>query len=361
MPLGTDISWAESTFNPWIGCTEVSPACDFCYARREDEKKMWTPEGWGKGKERKHTSPSSWNAVRSWNKEMAKRGRRMRVFCASLCDVLDVEVDESWRTELWELIKETTSLDWQLLTKRPSLYASKLPKEWMKNGVPPHVWCGTTVENQKYAEIRIDHLLKIPAEVRFLSVEPLLGRLDLAKWLPSKRFTRGSTSPDPARGIQWVIVGGETGKISEARLSHPAWYRKIRDDCTQSKPPTPYFFKQWGSYRYVTMQETPTGAFCADTSLIQLDEGRPWQTSPPLDSSENAESFSAPGDSSMSDIYSDGRVIAVWSPGGPGDDILDGQQHFDYPSTSLEPVPHIRVDYKAIRPSELPLNDKVTA
>ena len=172
----TKIEWADSTFNPWEGCTKISPACDFCYAA-ERAKRFKTVE-WG-GPRRK-TAKGSWAKPRKWqresNKFRADHGRRRRVFCASLADVFDNQVPSEWRDELWALILECWDLDWLLLTKRPQNIGKMLPTYW--DEIKDRIWLGTTVESQEVAERNIPHLLEHDAAVRFVSCEPLLGPIN---------------------------------------------------------------------------------------------------------------------------------------------------------------------------------------
>lgn len=187
------IEWTDHTFNPWIGCTKVSPACDHCYAEAL-MKRYGKPELWAG--ERQRTSAANWKKPLSWNRQAAAARRRYRVFCASLADVFDNQVPDEWRADLWLLISATPNLDWLLLTKRPQNIAKMLPRMASKPGMMwpwPNVWLGTTVENQQ-EERRIDHLRKVPAAVRFLSCEPLLEKIH----------------PD-LTGIHLVIAGGESG------------------------------------------------------------------------------------------------------------------------------------------------------
>lgn len=220
----TGIAWTDSTLNPWIGCTKVSPACDFCYA--EALNKRWGHDNWGQGKPRRRTSEATWRNPLRWDREAANAGERRRVFCASLADVFDSEVPEEWRHDLWELIRKTPNLDWQLLTKRPLSIAKMLPADW---GVGwPNVWLGTTVEGQQY-DWRVEALLTVPARIRFVSAEPLL-----APWHPHMAARRGR--------LHWIITGGESGH--GARPCDPDWVRAIRDDCVAHG--VAYFHKQWG-------------------------------------------------------------------------------------------------------------------
>ena len=224
MAQNSNIEWTDHTFNPWIGCSKLSPACAHCYAERQDGFRRWTPEGWGPGKPRRHTSTALWAAPLKWEREAAVAGRRDRVFCASLADVFDQEVDPAWRAELWALIRNCSHLDWQILTKRPEHIASCLPSDWGAGW--PNVWMGTSAEDQKWADIRIPHLLAVPAAIHFLSVEPLLGPI----CFPT------------LDGISWVIVGGESGP--GARPMEESWVLDIRDQCHAAA--VPFFFKQWG-------------------------------------------------------------------------------------------------------------------
>jgi protein gp37 len=169
------IEWTDHTFNPWVGCTKISPACDHCYAEGW-AKRTGQPEMWH-GK-RRRTTPANWREPLKWNAAAQKAGERARAFCASLADVFDNQVPEEWRSDLWSRISATKHLDWLLLTKRPQNIAKMLPETW-GNGWP-NVWLGTTVENQDEADRRIPHLLAVPAAVRFLSCEPLLGAVDLS-------------------------------------------------------------------------------------------------------------------------------------------------------------------------------------
>ncbi|MFL7901551.1 phage Gp37/Gp68 family protein [Azospirillum argentinense] len=252
------IEWTHATFNPWIGCTKVSPACDHCYAETLSKARLGVP--WGAGQPRRRTSVQNWNLPLRWDRKAAKEGRRMRVFCASLADVFDAEVSDEWRSNLFMLIDRTPNLDWLLLTKRPAVARKVMPVT-----PRPNVWLGTTVENQAMADARIPHLLATPAAVRFLSMEPLLGPVDLDPWLydtaPStagpwtdplgrRVRTRGSCiggqtfSIRPAGLLHWVIAGGESGP--GARPTHPDWFRSIRDQCAAAG--VPFLFKQWGEW-----------------------------------------------------------------------------------------------------------------
>lgn len=248
MAENSAISWTDHTFNPWIGCTKVSPACDHCYAEAWD--KRFSGGRWEPGAKRTRTGSKNWNAPRKWNAEAERLGVRKKVFCASLADVFDNKVPAEWRADLWQLIAETPALDWLLLTKRPQNIEKMLPDHW---GIGwPNVWLGTTVENQTEADRRIPSLLIIPARVRFLSCEPLLGPLNLRNVkmglghslnAMTGRFSVGDFL-EPGGRIHWVIAGGESGP--GARPSHPDWFRSLRDQCADTG--TAFHFKQWGDW-----------------------------------------------------------------------------------------------------------------
>ena len=224
MAKNSTIEWTDNTFNPWIGCSKVSEGCENCYAEAGDNFRHWTPMGWGPGKPRHRTSAENWKEPLKWNRAAAAAGIRTRVFCASLADVFDQEVDPSWRADLWDLIRQCPSLDWQILTKRPEFIASCLPSNWGTGW--PNVWLGTSVENQRWADIRIPHLISVPAVVHFLSVEPLLDSITFKS----------------LDDIEWVIVGGESGP--GARPMSPPWVSAIQSQCQTAN--VPFFFKQWG-------------------------------------------------------------------------------------------------------------------
>lgn len=250
----TGIAWTDHTFNPWIGCTKVSAACDRCYAEALMDAR-WGKVKWGVGEKRIRTSESNWREPLKWNKAAAAAGVRRRVFCASLADVFDTEVDERWRYDLFGLILQTPNLDWLLLTKRPQVAA-----KWWRDAkipMPPNIWLGTTVEDQKMADLRVPILLSIAAKVRFLSVEPMLGPIDLTaiKQTVAPGFFgdalqwhhRGKVHEDEGvayPSISWVIVGGESG--SGARPMPMEWAYEIRNQCIDAG--VSFFMKQMGGH-----------------------------------------------------------------------------------------------------------------
>lgn len=260
----TKIQWCDHTFNPWIGCAKVSPGCANCYAEVSTPSRARGIK-WGKGQPRQRTSAGNWREPLRWNRQAEKRRvlelhsvgagevhnfQRPRVFCASLADWLDDEVPIEWLADLLKLIHDTPNLDWLLLTKRPENFAHRLHKvcheaknelavRWhMLREAPANVWIGTTVEDQQRADERIPALLRIPARVRFLSVEPLLGAVDfdVASLVAAKQRTERCFA-------DWVIVGGESG--AKARPCNVEWIRGVVRQCQAAG--VPCFVKQLGA------------------------------------------------------------------------------------------------------------------
>jgi protein gp37 len=241
MAENSKIEWTTHTFNPWRGCTKVSPGCAHCYAETLSHRNPGTLGVWGPNGTRVVASEATWREPVRWNAAAAKAGERHRVFCASLADLFEGwpgQMTDSAGSPLWtgplfepggkehahwwragergdsrpldqchvlfrllDLIRRTPSLDWLLLTKRPQhiglglaaasrcVYGGDVDDTliWLSNwpcGEPPaNVWLGTSVENQAAADERIPALLETPARVRFLSCEPLLGPVDLSPWV----------------------------------------------------------------------------------------------------------------------------------------------------------------------------------
>ena len=184
---------------------------------------------WGAQGERRMMGDSTWREPMWWHRSALKEGKRRRVFCASMADVFEDNPQvESARVRLWAMIEQATALDWLLLTKRPENIMRMVPKSWLKFP-QPNVWYGTSVENQKYADLRIPELEKVPAVVRFLSAEPLLDAVDL-----SDHFSHGL--------IHWVITGGESGH--KARPAETDWFRSIHKAAEQHN--VAFFHKQNG-------------------------------------------------------------------------------------------------------------------
>ncbi|WP_194094611.1 phage Gp37/Gp68 family protein [Marivivens aquimaris] len=243
MAENSNIEWTDHTFNPWIGCQKVGPGCDNCYAETWDARGLQQSESrWGPHAIRTRTSAANWRKPLAWDRAAAAEGIRKRVFCASLADVFDnhPSIQQEWRDDLWALIEATPHLDWMLLTKRPSNIANMLPVPFDFDKQYPNVWLGCTVVNQAEADRDIPKLLAVDAAVRFLSMEPLQGPVDLTQ------SVRGILRyPEYVNiKLQLVIVGGESGP--KARPMHPDWVRGLRDQC--SKYHVAFHFKQWGEW-----------------------------------------------------------------------------------------------------------------
>lgn len=283
MAEATGISWCDATFNPWMGCTNLSPGCGHCYAKTLTENRMgirvWADEP------RQVTSKGTWAKPPRWARlardgflpdgQPNRDGHRPRVFCASLADVFEEHPQlEEPRQRLFEMIGETPELDWLILTKRPEFMRDWFSQMPIMASLPlPNVWLGVSIENSRFTW-RADVLREIPAALRFISAEPLLGslyesprvltrrrqpipahRFDTETWLVDKE-----KKPLDLTGIDWVIAGGESGPRDKARPLHPLWVREIRDhlqtmgyDGDDAGSYSPYrrpafHFKQWGSW-----------------------------------------------------------------------------------------------------------------
>ncbi len=294
----SNIEWTDATFNPWIGCTKVSPACDHCYAERDFDLRRHVVQ-WGAGQARKRTSTENWKFPKRWNdqpfrecqdcgwrgeeREAAVVSRffppistraacpscssrlinpaRRRVFCASLADVFDNEVPAEWLVDLLELIRLTPELDWLLLSKRIGNWRKRLEEargwtvesqpphpwnlhilEWLDGKPPANVWLGATICNQAEADRDIPKLLATPAAVRFISVEPMLGPISFEGMFANPSHVNDGTNA--LECLDWVICGGESGP--RARPMHPQWARDLRDQCAVAG--VPFLFKQWGEW-----------------------------------------------------------------------------------------------------------------
>lgn len=333
MGQNSKIEWTDHTFNPWIGCTAVSPGCVNCYAEEIDRKRFSKTLGggtkdqpiihFGKGAPRYRTSDQNWkkplrwngSAGRSWQcpdclgvttdpefrqveqiyacQDCEKRMHpyRPRVFCASLADWLDDEVPIEWLADLLKLIHDTPAIDWLLLTKRPQNWKERCFESlhtweemrfrnaptkwtnfsaWLSNWIgghetPHNIWIGTTVEDQTRADQRIPELLKIPAKVRFLSCEPLLGPVEFSD-VTHRSDAVSQLGKKALDGIHWLICGGESGP--GARPMHPEWARSLRDQCQAAG--VAYFLKQWGEF--VTEMQSPEDIILPGSSWL------PWST-----------------------------------------------------------------------------------
>jgi protein gp37 len=276
------IQWTDYTFNPWIGCSKVSAGCAHCYAETQDNFRKWTTGGWGPGKPRTRTKYANWLSAKHFASKAfvdpeTGEPRRPRIFCASLADVFDDEVPAAWFLDLMTHIRQTPGADYQLLTKRPENFRSRMEaaiaharetragpvdtmkhpvmrdtmewcRVWMAGDPPRNVWMGATGENHEMARERAASLAQIPAELRFLSCEPMLGPIDLDD-IPAEHKA----------ALSWIICGGESG--GGARPFDLDWARDLRGDCAEAG--IAFFMKQvgsnavWGGNPYKTA--TPKG------------------------------------------------------------------------------------------------------
>lgn len=213
MAENSAISWTRHTWNPWMGCTKVSPACDGCYAEALMDKRYGKVQ-WG-NHPRIRTGAHTWNDPMRWQRQADKDGDRPFVFCASLADIFDNQVDPQWRVDAFDVMRKTPRLVYLLLTKRPQNIVRLADAA---GGLPENAAIGTTVEDQKRADINLPALQVAKIELRplftFGSFEPLLGPI----------IIRPAFMPD------WIITGGETDQGGHrARPTHPEWFRSLRD------------------------------------------------------------------------------------------------------------------------------------
>lgn len=258
MGEASKIEWTDASFNPWVGCSKVSPGCDNCYAE------VWAKRSglveWGE--ERRRTTAATWRVPRRLEQLSAAAGVRTRVFCASLADVFDNWVPDEWRADLFKLIRETPHLDWLILTKRIGNAHVMLPKDWGLGY--PNVWLGVTVVNQVEVDRDVPKLISTPARIRFLSCEPLLEEITFeARWMP---YSDPAIHENWLERIDWVICGGESG--AGARPMQWEWAEQLRGQCEALS--VAFFMKQGSRF------ENP--AFKAFARFPKALQVREWPT-----------------------------------------------------------------------------------
>ena len=234
------IPWTDHTHNIVIGCVEDGPECARCYARdtaHRYEKNWGIGAVWGPARNtpRKTLSDAYWRQPLRWEREVAASGERKRVFCGSMCDVCeDHPTTNQERQRLFPLIAATPHLDWLLLTKRPQNFLPFFQNTWGTEAWPTNVWTGTSVGLQASFERRYDDLLTLPSICTFLSIEPLIGAVDVRPFFKRK----------PPK---WVIVGGESDRSlkSPARPMHLEWVYAIKQACEEYG--IAFYMKQMGS------------------------------------------------------------------------------------------------------------------
>lgn len=231
----TRIEWCDSTVNFWWGCTKVGPGCDHCYA--EDLNAFRGTGMWGAGTPRLKIKGAVAD-IRRYNRAHAKfhaeHGRHRRVFINSMSDLFDNEVDYNWQKEAFAEIEAARDCEFILLTKRITNVARFAPFHWIDNRWPRHSGLMVTTVTQAEANRDVPRLIKLKKRGDIpwvgLSMEPLLEQVKL--------------KPEWLRQLDWIIVGGESGR--DARPMHPDWARGIREQCDAFD--VPFLFKQWGTW-----------------------------------------------------------------------------------------------------------------
>lgn len=279
----TGIEWTDATWNPVTGCTKVSPGCDHCYAETIAHRFDGTP-----------AYPHGFQVtLRPERLDQPLRWRRpRRIFVNSMSDLFHDQVPDQYIARIFAVMANAPRHTFQILTKRHGRMRSLLNSdafkklfdiEWCRipdwaprlpdpdfvqlhhlaDGPLPNVWLGVSVESQQWADIRVPALLGTPAAVRFLSMEPLLGPVDIINGLGDSWLT----------GIDWIIVGGESGR--GARPMHPDWVRSLLEQCDVAG--VPFLFKQWGewapSYQLRSERAIPPGPNVYAEHLIHTDLG----------------------------------------------------------------------------------------
>lgn len=266
MAENSQIQWCDHTHNEWIGCTKVSEACSDCYAANSRTVKILnSTQGleWGAGKPRYLTSESNRKKPLTWNRSAVKNNTRYRVFCSSLSDWLDDEIDPSWLAGLLIRVFQCRQLDWMMLTKRPKNWRSRMEAAydalmqgkaappfddfslagtinvlhaWLQGHPPHNVWFGITTESQTQANHRIPAAAEIPAAIRFLSAEPLYGAIRLNESIPSEELNK----------FHLCIIGGESKQTK--KTAQPFRLEEARTLMSQCREyGLKIFFKQFGS------------------------------------------------------------------------------------------------------------------
>ena len=243
------IEWTQATWNPMSGCTKISAGCANCYAETMAYRlKAMGTKGYENG-----------FAVTLHPEKLSdplKHKKPTMYFVCSMGDLFHEDVPFDYIDQIFAIMALTPQHTYQVLTKRPermNQYMENPPALWPL----PNVWLGVTAENQEQADKRIPILIDTPAAVRFVSIEPMLGEINLQK-LHRKMVNGAPAYPcnEPYLfDLDWVIVGGETG--ANARPMHPDWVRSIKEQCEEAK--VPFFFKQWGEFNTLPQGKSATG------------------------------------------------------------------------------------------------------
>jgi len=277
MAENSDISWCDHTFNPWIGCTKVGPGCDHCYAEKLATTRLKV--GWGKGAPRRRTKPQNWSKLLKWDREAdafyAANGRWPRVFCASLADIFDNEIDSGWRSDFFDHIRKTRNMEILIVTKRISNVERMLPRDFGEHDADRRVILIITVVNQPEADRDVPRLLKLKHKFPWLrvglSIEPMLGPIHLYPyWLDRNFDGRQQRGLGPTPTIDWVITGGESKQLDGIRPLvelETQWVRDIDRVCVRYR--VPHHFKQWG---YTIPADQLLHTTAADDAVIYRDK-----------------------------------------------------------------------------------------
>lgn len=261
----TGISWVDSTVNFWLGCTKVSDACQNCYAEKLARRFSVTWDA-----PPKRTGPASWSKIAAYQRGaarfIAKHGRPRRVFINSMSDFFDNQAEPEWRAAACVEMEAAPDVIFILVTKRPMLVGRLVPAHWMKReGWPRNVWLLTTAENQIEYDRRVAHLLTVPGAIIGISAEPLLEDImpslslsysarERAAW--ASRIIKRPVHPDRVNRLQWVIIGGESGRNARPMPTERQIHRMIG---TFDGARVPVFFKQLSQREYpATFKEFAT-------------------------------------------------------------------------------------------------------
>lgn len=282
MSAHTAIEWTDATWNPVTGCTAVSPGCDHCYARTFAERWRDVPGHYFQHGFDVQLRPDKLALPLQWRQPR-------RIFVNSMSDLFHTDIPDTYIARVFAVMALAPHHTFQVLTKRHARMRALLSnpnfahlvaeqgrahhigcqQDWLRvaammGGPLPNVWLGVSVDNQQWADIRVPALLDTPATVRFLSCEPLLGLVDLSRWLGlewydsfgwgEEMFAALNGRVGAGSGLHWVIAGGESGP--RARPMHPNWVRTLRDQCGAAR--IPFLFKQWGMWRPASVTNRPT-------------------------------------------------------------------------------------------------------
>lgn len=266
MAEGSLIGWLHQpgyeswTLNVGIGCTPVSEGCDFCYAPKSAGRQAHF-DGRDGVVAKDDAGRPVWTGKVVLFPERLNQPRRVKkphmIFLNALMDLFSAAVSEDFIGEVWQMMADTPQHIYVILTKQPKRMRDIVRRMVERFGILPNAWIGVSAEHQHAAETRVRFLLQTPAAVRVVSAEPLLGPIDLTRLHAGGGRYIDALNGDVTNGrgeiyaaapgcIDWVIVGGESGRRTDARAMHPAWVRTLRDQT--SRTGRAFYFKQWGSW-----------------------------------------------------------------------------------------------------------------